>query len=195
MLQTRVHDSIGDIPAADWNQPECAALLGDGAAAALLTPHPADSTLMHFLHETWSEHIDTCRVNGGATLLPSYDYTSNRKADYLFQMNGPAVFKAALQKLSPMVNQLIDASEHDRSQLHVIPHQASPKANKMVCHTMKMNRDRFYGGIAEHGNLAAAGIPLVLDRCRKETRILRDEVVMLLGTSAGYSQAALIFQM
>ena len=61
-------------------------------------------------------------------------------------------------------------------------------------HALEFEPERFHNRVAGIGNLTAAGIPTVFHQCRQEGLIARCDRVLLLGTSAGYSQAGLIFE-
>ena len=53
--------------------------------------------------------------------------------------------------------------------------------------------ERFHVSIAEHGNMVAAGIPYVLDGVRR--RLGPGVPILALGTAAGYTQAAALFEL
>ncbi len=182
----------------NWQQPESAGLIGDGAAAAVLQKtEPGGPLLM--AHETWAEHLDTCKVDGGAHFIPAFHYVPDRHQEFVFDMNGPGVFRVAMSRLPRMVralqqqwNALPDSQMHAACDLPIIPHQASPGALEIVRQMLKRPCDRFHCAAAEIGNMAAASLPFMLDRCLKSGTVTASEPVMLLGTSAGYSQAAMI---
>ena len=182
----------------NWSDPITAGLVGDGAAALVLQHRPVEHPL-GFAHETFSQHLELCRVDGGGHYLPVFEYEPSRKADYCFTMDGPAVFKVAIQHLPPMVQRLredfMKAIPGGPTDFHVVPHQASPKALRNARRLLGFPRDRFHIAIDQIGNLAAASIPMMVDQLRRNQMINSGELVMLLGTSAGYSQAGLLFQM
>ena len=179
--------------AANPHEPESAALLGDAAVAVILRHRNDSEKPFFFAHETWGEYLDTCIIEGGATAIPSYDYTPDKFDAFRFHMDGPAVFKAAIKRLPPMVRRLFEQANINPSDLCVLPHQASPKANELIRRMLKFTPEQYHGGVVEHGNLVAAGIPVLLHRVREERLFSQNQPIMLLGTSAGYSQAALIF--
>lgn len=181
------------------NQPESACLIGDGAAAVLLRSEKSTSNLA-YAHETYSEFIDLCHVEGGGHKLPVFEYSAARKADYLFSMDGPGVFRVAFRHLPPMVSQLLAAWQASEpalclEQLQYVPHQASPRALEVVRGLLKVESERFHVAVDRIGNLVAASIPFMLDRVRRQGLVSQGDRILLLGTSAGYSQAALGFEL
>ncbi len=179
-------------------QPESSGLIGDGAAAIVLSKAQYGNKMI-FQQQTFSQHLELCKVEGGGHKLPVFEYTEEKKHEFQFAMDGPAVFKVALRHLKPMVLGMREAlasleSVQAAKSLHYLPHQASPKALRAVRCQLKVPQDRFHIAVHEVGNLVAASIPFMLDRTRKNGNIACDDYVMLLGTSAGYSQAGLIFR-
>ncbi len=183
----------------NWQQPESAALIGDGAAAVVLRASEQFGTVvMH--HQVYGEHLETCRIDGGAHNLLPFEYSDKRRAEYSFNMNGPAVFRAAISKLPRMVRTVVEewSSSERRSldavkEIHVIPHQASPRALEAVQALLATSPERFHSCVRHTGNMAAASLPFMLNWCLENKRIPAGSPCMLLGTSAGYAQAAMIF--
>ncbi len=184
--------SEATLAAANWSEPESASLLGDGAAAVIVGQRSPLPTYF-FRHETYSEHIDECQVRGGGHRLPAFDYTPERDASYRFHMEGPRLFKTALQRLPPLVERLLIDSQQPREHVLFVPHQASPSAVEAVRRRLKIVPERFINRAATTGNIASASIPILLDQLRRERTLPRGEPVLLLGTSAGYSQAGMLF--
>ena len=182
----------------NYDEPESACLIGDGAAALVLSQSPSPSVL-GYSHQTFAEHLELCRVEGGGHHLPVFQYTAEREAEYRFHMNGPAVFRVALQRLKPMVTSLIDEwkSQTNKSspQIHFVPHQASPRALEAVRRMLNVDADYFHRRVTSVGNMVAASIPFMIDSVRRDDRIKLGDSLLALGTSAGYSQAALLFEL
>jgi 3-oxoacyl-[acyl-carrier-protein] synthase-3 len=181
------------LAAANWREPESAALLGDGAAAVVVRRCEPQATFC-FVQQTFAQHLGICSVRGGAHNLPSFAYRPEMDAEYRFHMDGPRLLRIACKHLPPMTNRLLESAAVDRNQLQVIPHQASPRAVEMMRRLLGMEKHRYHNWAARFGNLVAASIPAVLHGCRAENIITRGDDVLLLGTSAGYAQAALIFR-
>ncbi|MEN1678790.1 MAG: 3-oxoacyl-[acyl-carrier-protein] synthase III C-terminal domain-containing protein [Planctomycetota bacterium] len=177
----------------DWSEPESASLMSDAAAAVVVVAQQPTPTLL-YAHETHAQHAAVCEVRGGGHNLLPFDYRSEIDGAYRFHMDGPRLFRIARKLLPPMVEALIQESGVERSDLFVIPHQASPRAVEVVRRVLRFNEEQYVNRVPEFGNTVAASVPLTLDVCRHEGRIADGDSVLLLGTSAGYSQAAMVFQ-
>ncbi len=178
----------------DWTEPESACLMGDGAAAVVLRRTEGRDGYF-YAHQTYGEHLDACQIRGGGHMLPVTTYTPETEHTFRFHMDGPQLLRIAAKHVPPMTETLIAQSGLAARDLHVVPHQAAPKALTVVRRLLGFSADRFHNRVAEMGNLIAASIPAVLHLCRAERRIPAGDPVLLIGTSAGYSQAGLIFRM
>ncbi len=178
----------------NWQEPESACLMGDGAAAVVLRrTDPAPGYF--FAHQTFGEHLDTCQIRGGGHVYPVTNYTPETESAFRFHMDGPLLMRTAAKHLPPMTESLLAEAGLEAQEVHVIPHQASPKALNVVRRLLRFRAERFHNRVAQMGNLIAASIPAVLHQTRAERLTAPGDAVLLLGTSAGYSQAGLIFRM
>jgi 3-oxoacyl-[acyl-carrier-protein] synthase-3 len=178
----------------NWKQPESACLMGDGAAAVVL--RRADARAGYgYAHQTFSQHLDVCQIRAGGHLLPVTTYTAETDASFRFDMDGPQLLRIAARHLPPMASTLLRQLALEPGDVHVVPHQAAPKALSLVRRLLRFRPERFHNRVASMGNLIAASIPAVLHQVRTEGLLPKGAPVMLLGTSAGYSQAALVFRM
>jgi 3-oxoacyl-[acyl-carrier-protein] synthase III len=178
----------------DWTEPESACLMGDGAAAVVLArAEPAPGYF--YAHQTFGRHIATCQIRGGGHILPVTSYTPERESEFRFHMDGPLLLRTAARYLPPMTERLIAEAGVPRDRLRVIPHQASPRGLSIMRRLLRIRAERFENRVATMGNLIAASVPAVLHQCRAEKITAPGDPILLLGTSAGYSQAGLIFRM
>ena len=178
----------------DWREPESACLMGDGAAAVLLRRVEPTPTY-GFAHQTMPQYLDACQVRGGGFVLPPTEYTPQNEHEFRFHMDGRRLLHIARRYLPPMTSRLIDEADLSGDDLHVIPHQAAPRALGIIRRLLGFPPERFHDRVAQLGNMIAASIPAVLHQCVREGVVKSGTDVMLLGTSAGYSQAGLIFRL
>jgi 3-oxoacyl-[acyl-carrier-protein] synthase-3 len=186
--------SEGAMAGVNWNQWESASLMSDGAAAVVIERLDPECGCFSYEHATYSNYAEACEVRGGGHRQGPHEYDTNRDAEYRFHMNGPLLFKVARQKLPALVDRVFAFSSGQRNETNIVPHQASPFALESVRRLIKHPPALFHNRAARLGNMVAASIPTVLHQVIAEGLVRRGDSVMLLGTSAGYSQAACTFQ-
>ena len=114
----------------NFDAPESASLLGDGAAAVVLEPSIENepSELLYFDMKTFPSCANLTEVRGGGTHKHPQD-PNTTLADNLFTMDGPAVYKIARKEVYRMMLKTMKNTGFKREDVDwVIPHQASGKA-------------------------------------------------------------------
>lgn len=175
----------------NWADPASACLMGDGAAAVVVSLVEAPVANFAYRYETFGEFAHVCEVAGGGHRLPPYAITPENESRYRFFMDGPRLHKAASRHLPPLVERVLREAHAALAGLHVVPHQASGPAMELIARRLGIARDRLHSSLADHGNLVAAGIPFALHLARE--KIGTGSRVIFIGTAAGYSQAAMVF--
>jgi 3-oxoacyl-[acyl-carrier-protein] synthase-3 len=174
----------------NWNEPESACLMGDAAAAHVLVAREATAPC-DFVFETFAEGATLCEVKGGGHRRPPFGYSHGDEAAFRFHMDGKAVHRLASKRLPPMLQGLFQRTGRDLTAVDLVPHQASGPALEFMRRRLGVPAERFHVSIADHGNLVAASIPFVLDAVRR--KLGAGSPVLLVGTAAGYTQAAGLF--
>ena len=179
----------------NFEEPESAALLGDGAAAAVLTLPPKNepSGILSFRMKTLPEGAEFTAVRGGGTRLHPQN-PATTPADNLFHMRGPAIFKMALREAPPLIDACLKEAELDKPDLKlVVPHQASGFGVE-VYRRYGFSEEQVVDLVAEQGNCVAASLPMALCQAVDQGKLKRGEPFMLVGTGAGLSVAAAILR-
>jgi 3-oxoacyl-[acyl-carrier-protein] synthase-3 len=179
--------------AIDWTEHESAVLLGDGAAAALVTRAAAgESSAMYRASVTTdSRGVGLAEVKGCGTARhpnrPDVPPASN-----LFHMQGPQIVRYALKQSVPFIARYAATLPFPLADLRALcAHQASLFAVRMGARACGFRDDQVIENIATHGNCVAASIPMVLHDGVREGRIARGDRVLLAGTAAGVAVGAL----
>lgn len=188
-----------DVASCGLNQrePESFSLMGDAAAAAILTRPEAGTgaRIIGSTFATYAEGADMTEIRGGGSRLPAYHYAGDRHDDYLFHMDGARVFRMALKVFPPMVEQLLEECGLTMADVDlVVPHQASEAALALMRRRLDVPPERWVLTLPRYGNTISSSIPLALDECVREGRIRRGQRVLLLGTSAGFSAGAVLIE-
>lgn len=173
-----------------WSdQPEVAALFGDGAAAAVLRRAvPGEGRVWASLMRTYPSAYDACSVGSGGT---RFDFRREQEAfarHAVFRMDGSELFRVSSRHFKGFVEELLARAGWNRQQVDiVIPHQASPFALAHMVRQVGFAPEKLVDIVARYGNQIAASIPFALDIARREGRIAAGSKVLFLGTSAGVS--------
>lgn len=175
----------------NYDEPESAALLGDGAAAVVVerTPRGEGSALINWKMTTWPKGAHLTEVRGGGTRLHPND-PETTPADNLFSMSGPRVYKMARRKVYAMIDEILQERELTREDItRVIPHQASGFAVSAYHRFGGFTEEQVVDVIAEYGNCVAAGLPMALATAWKRGQFDRGDKILMMGTGAGLSVA------
>jgi 3-oxoacyl-[acyl-carrier-protein] synthase-3 len=176
-------------------EPESAALLGDGAAAAIVeaTPEKEASELLGWRMTTWPKGAELSELPGGGMRRHPSD-PATRPEDNFFTMQGPRLFKMARHRVGDLVGDLLGQCGLGADDVDwVIPHQASGPALEALP-KLGFPQERIVNIIADYGNCIAASIPMALAHADHTGRLLRGDRVLLLGTGAGLSIAGALLR-
>ncbi|MER8569422.1 ketoacyl-ACP synthase III [Mesorhizobium sp. M0924] len=170
------------------DQPEIAALFGDGAAAAVLQQAPSEGRVAANLMRTYPSAYEACSIGSGGTRFDFHREPEEFARHSLFHMEGKELFRVTSRHFNGFVAELLDRAgwRHDDVDL-VVPHQASPLALAHMARQTGFAREKLVDIAARYGNQIAASIPFALDVARREQRIVPGAKVLFLGTSAGVS--------
>ena len=171
---------------------ESVALFGDAATAAIVTAsgEGEPSGLWHAQFATYSSGADATSIAGGGTLHHPNDPTTLPEMN-LFHMDGPALFKQALQVLGPFIDRFFPALGWERGEVDtVVPHQASRHGIELLTRRYGFTSQQVVNHLALRGNCVSASIPLALAESVAAGRIERGDRVLLIGSGAGLTLGA-----
>ncbi|MFN8439902.1 MAG: 3-oxoacyl-[acyl-carrier-protein] synthase III C-terminal domain-containing protein [Caldilineaceae bacterium] len=182
-------------PGVNPAQAESASLLGDAAAAVVVTRTGADesSALLAAHIETYGDGAHLTQVAGGGTKRHP-NRPDCQPVENLFHMEGRAVAHFALRYSEAFLERLRPGLSTCLGEIKlVVPHQAS------LLMIRSLTR---YGWPAEQiavsldrlGNCIAASIPCTLYETIRAGRIQRGEQILLVGTGAGLSLGGVILR-
>lgn len=174
-------------------EPESAVLIGDAAAAVVLTRTPTGeaSAVWQSQVATYSSGADLTAFIGAGTRHHPNDPTTTAAMN-LFHMDGPAVFKQAVRLIGPFLDRFFDQLGWQRASVDaVIPHQASGMAIKQLTARLGFQPEQLVVNLPTRGNCIAASLPLALAEAVHAGRVQRGDRVLLVGTGAGLSLGAL----
>jgi 3-oxoacyl-[acyl-carrier-protein] synthase-3 len=174
-------------------EPESASLVGDAAAAAVVTRSNAeDKSMIHHAHfKTYGDGAYlTAIMGGGSRFHPRF--AGHKPEDDLFHMDGPAVLRMVRGIAHEFLDELYPGLSKSLVDIDVVvPHQAS-KVGLMMLERFGWPENKIMRTIETLGNCVAASIPSTLYQAVREGNIQRGQKVLLVGTGAGLSIGGLV---
>ncbi|MDF2724116.1 MAG: 3-oxoacyl-ACP synthase [Paenibacillus sp.] len=174
----------------DWSDKESAALFGDGAAAVVIGPSGTGeaSCIFGSSLRTYGKGAKLSEVRGGGTSMHPREHNARTEKDFLFRMDGPAIFKMASKLLPGFVQELFAPSGSRMADFQaVIPHQGSAMAMRLLRKKLGIAEEQLVYITPNHGNTIAASIPMGLYEAARQGKMKRGDKVLLIGTAAGLS--------
>jgi 3-oxoacyl-[acyl-carrier-protein] synthase-3 len=163
-------------------------LFGDGAGAVVLEASDTPGILATELHAD-GRHVDILcvpgHVSGGLVL-----------GDPLLKMDGPAVFKIAVNVLFDVAHSVLaKAGLTDADVDWLIPHQANIRILQSTAKRLKLPMEKLIVTVDQHGNTSAASIPLALDESVRSGKIKPGDTVLLEGVGGGFTWGAVLLDL
>ncbi len=172
----------------NFNEPESASLMGDAAAAAVITlATPTEASCLHTARlETYGEGAYLTAINGGGTRKHP-NSPDTKPEDNLFHMDGPQVLRMAVRYVTGFLEKLRPGLSTGLGSISLVtPHQPSLMGIK-VMQSFGWPADKIVVTLDWLGNCVAASIPVTLYEAIKQGRLQRGDEVLLVGTGAGLS--------
>lgn len=180
----------------DPDDPDTAAMFGDGGAAVVLKAGGSDGACLLATHmETYSEGANLCQVRAGGTRVRLQDGVEAYEAATRFEMSGKATYRLAAQRLPGFLRSLFDKAGVEIGDLkRLVPHQASAKALDHIEAAIGLPCGAMVRILETHGNQMAASIPLALHHAVSRGDLQRGDLFAMVGSGAGLSFAGAVMR-
>lgn len=181
------------------------AIFGDGAAATLISTNNEmqGSMIGDFVFGTDGRGFDAIIIKHGGARYPCYKYPSedyvdeagNIRNDRNFYMNGAAVFNFSVEKVPPMIDELLEKAgiSKDDVNLYVL-HQANRIILESIFRKMKVPPEKTLYHLENCGNTVASTIPIAMYHGIRDDRIKRGDTLVLAGFGVGFSWAGCVIR-
>ena len=174
-------------------EPESATLVGDAAAAVVVTrANDGGPSMIHNAHfRTYGDGAYlTTIMGGGSRFHPRF--AGHNPVDDLFHMDGPAVLRMVRGHAHEFLEELYPGLSKSLVDIDVVvPHQAS-KVGLMMLERFGWPHSRIMSTLETLGNCVSASIPATLYQAVRDGSIQRGQKVLLVGTGAGLNIGGLV---
>lgn len=117
------------------------------------------------------------------------------KAQVFPNMDGPAVFKKAVEKFPEVILEALRTNSLQASDIKLlIPHQANLRISQFVQKKLGLNEDQVYNNIQKYGNTTAASIPIALCEAWEQGKIKDDDLICFAAFGSGFTWASALLR-
>jgi len=173
-------------------------LFGDGSGAVLLQPAAAgeeDSCgILAYNLGADGDGANLLVTPAGGTREPLSEAVLRENRQFL-QMEGRAVFKWAVRKVSECIARTISEARMTADEIDLLVlHQANVRIIDAAVEAVGIDRSKVHVNLDRYGNTSAGSIPLVLDEAYREGRINRGDHILTCGFGAGLTWGAAVMR-
>ncbi|MCX8020094.1 MAG: ketoacyl-ACP synthase III [Chitinophagaceae bacterium] len=187
-------------------------IFGDGAGAVVLQPAEEEEgrgILSTHLHSDGTEAEILAMYNPGThanywvkdRTLANFNeaeigemFISHEmidKAQIFPYMDGPAVFKIAVEKFPEVILEALHANGYQPADLKLlIPHQANLRISQFVQKKLGLRDDQVFNNIQYYGNTTAASVPIALCEAYEKGILKEKDLVCLAAFGSGFTWAS-----
>jgi 3-oxoacyl-[acyl-carrier-protein] synthase-3 len=110
------------------------------------------------------------------------------KAQLFPNMDGPAVFKKAVEKFPEVILEALNKNSLQTTDIKIlIPHQANLRISQFVQKKLRLSDDQVYNNIQKYGNTTSASIPIALCEVWEMGKIKEGDLVCLAAFGSGFT--------
>ena len=174
----------------DWEDRATCVLFGDGAGAVVLASSDGERGILSGYMKSDGRLADLLGIAGGGSAIPTNHTSVDEKRHYI-HMKGREVFKHA-------VRTMVDAAKHglkmagykDDDLDLLISHQANIRIIGAIGERLKLPKEKIFINLQEYGNTSAASIPLAMDQAKKEGKLKKGDLCLLVAFGGGFTWAS-----
>jgi 3-oxoacyl-[acyl-carrier-protein] synthase-3 len=164
----------------DYKDRTTCVLFGDGAGAVILQKSNTEGIIKS---ELFADGV------GGSSLHAQGKMKQGKIiGNPYIHMDGKAVFKSAVTNMANAATNILNKTGYSTLDLDwLIPHQANIRIIEATAKHLGLPMDKVIISVENHGNTAAASVPLALDLAVKCNKIKTNNLILLESFGAGFT--------
>lgn len=199
MIAAGVHDRVLVVGAEqlhwvmDYHDRNTCILFGDGAGAAVFEASTAGDGMLGADLGADGVAGSTMVFESLGTRRPLIEGRDASTSKLHFE--GQAVFKIAVRGIADSVGRALERAGVPADDVHlVVPHQANERIIRAAAKRLGVGDDRLMINISDHGNTAAASVPMAMSDALDAGRIEPGSVVVMTAFGGGVTWASAVYR-
>ena len=178
----------------DWTRRD-AIFFGDGAGAAVVSQaNITEGFLAYRLYTDTSHDMLGFTIYGGGSENPLTRDNISEGTQY-FEMNGKAVFASATQALPKAINQVLEDTGLNISDIDLmIPHQPSIRILQKTAEIIGLPFSKVMHNMEKYANTSGGTVPILLDECKRSGKIKKGDIILFAAVGSGWTYGASIIK-
>lgn len=170
----------------DWSDRNTCILFGDGAGTAVVEFSEEGNGIMETCFGSDGSLGDqSLRAGRFKVVNPICKVDDSVENNYI-SMDGKAIFKFAVSIIPKIVEELLEKSNLDISDIkYIVPHQANMRIIKDSARRLHVEMDKFFINLDKYGNTSAASIPIALSEMSDQGLLQRGDKIIVAGFGGG----------
>ncbi len=122
---------------------------------------------------------------GGGAKTPASVESVQQRTHYI-HFRGKEVFKLAINNITSMILETVNKNGLTIEDIDlIIPHQSNLRIIEATMEKLGLPMEKAFVNIDKYGNTSSASIPIAIDEARKEGRLSKGDLVMLVAFGGG----------
>lgn len=178
----------------NWQDRNTCVLFGDGAGAAVVGEVEEGYGILGIdLGADGNGGKYLFQPAGGSRKPASEETVANH--EHTIHMNGPEVFKFAIQILGKTAKKALAKAGMKPEELDLlVPHQANLRIITSAAKRLKMPMEKVWVNVDKYANTSAASIPIALCEAQSAGALKKGDNVLLAGFGAGLTWASIVLK-
>uniref|UniRef100_A0A1C9C7Q0 Beta-ketoacyl-[acyl-carrier-protein] synthase III n=1 Tax=Rhodymenia pseudopalmata TaxID=31502 RepID=A0A1C9C7Q0_RHOPU len=180
----------------NWSDRSTCILFGDGAGAAIIQScSKRQNGILGFQLNTDGQKSDQLSIAYRNNVLADAKWPTSKGEFEYIHMNGKEVYKFAVSKVPSSILDCLDSLKISVQDVNwMLLHQANERILNAVAEKLGITSDKIIANLRKYGNTSAASIPLALDEALQQSKINKNDIIVMAGFGAGLTWATVVIQ-
>ncbi len=169
----------------DYTDRTTCVLFGDGAGAVVIQKSSTKHEILSTSLAADGSQADVLIMPGGGAKTPASIESVQQRTHYI-QFRGKEVFKLAINNITNLILETVTKNDLTINDIDlIIPHQSNLRIIEATMEKLGLPKEKAFVNIDKYGNTSSASIPIAIDEARKEGRLSKGDIVMLVAFGGG----------